>query len=36
MPRLTFGIRWVVYGPENGYNLPYHRLLKVKLLVGFP
>ena len=21
---------WVVYGPENGYNLPYPHLLRVK------
>ena len=21
---------WVVYGPENGYNFPYTRLLRVK------
>ena len=20
---------WVVYGPENGYNFPYPRLLRV-------
>ena len=21
---------WAVYGPENGYNFPYPRLLRVK------
>ena len=27
---LAFGVRWVVYGPENWYNLPYPRLLTLK------
>ena len=22
---------WVVYGPENGYNFPYPRLLRVNI-----
>ena len=26
----TFVNPWVVYGPENGYNFPHPRLLKVK------
>ena len=25
--------RWIVYGPENGYNFPYSHLLRVKMLV---
>ena len=25
---------WVVYGPENGYNLPYNRLLTLGVRVG--
>ena len=27
--KLTLESGWVVYGPENGYNFPYPRLLRV-------
>ena len=27
---------WVVYGPENGYNFPYSRLLSVNSLLPIP